>query len=85
MWFHVSGFGDCRATTGPTHRPPVTHRPAGRQPGPTVTVTVTRTVWCQDDPACRPVEGKWGGRHVRCDVREGTEGMSDGEWAVRRN
>jgi hypothetical protein len=57
-WFHVSGLGDCDATTGPAYRPPVTHRPTHGQPGPTVTVTVTRTIWCQSDPACRPVQGK---------------------------
>ncbi len=57
-WFHVSGLGNCDATTGPTYRPPVTHRPTNGQPGPTVTVTVTRTVWCQGDPTCWPVQGK---------------------------
>jgi len=51
QWFHVSGLGDCDAkTTPPVNRP--------GQPGPTVTVTVTRTVWCQVDPSCHPVEGK---------------------------
>ncbi len=50
--FHVSGLGDCDATTGPTYRPPGTHG----QPGPTV--TVTRTIWCQGDPTCWPVQGK---------------------------
>ncbi len=53
VWFHVDGLGDCNATTGPTYRPP-THG----QPGPTVTVTVTRTIWCKGDPTCWPVEGK---------------------------
>ncbi len=59
-WFHVHGLGDCGATAAPTYRPPGggTHRPTGRPPGPTVTVTVTRTIWCQGDPACLPVEGK---------------------------
>ncbi|MFG2605706.1 hypothetical protein ACGFT2_19500 [Streptomyces sp. NPDC048514] len=52
--FHVRGLGDCDATPpGPTYRPP-----GGGQPRPTVTVTVTRTVWCESDPGCRPVEGK---------------------------
>ncbi|MGW1585701.1 hypothetical protein [Streptomyces sp. NPDC002386] len=51
--FRVSGLGDCDATPGPTYRPP-TQR--GGQP--TVTVTVTRTIWCTNDPGCRPVEGK---------------------------
>ncbi|MET8562073.1 hypothetical protein ABZV75_16315 [Streptomyces flaveolus] len=41
--FRVDGLGDCSATRGPTYRPPT-----GGQP--TVTVTVTRTVW--------PVPGK---------------------------
>ncbi|GAA3806528.1 hypothetical protein VXC91_19680 [Streptomyces chiangmaiensis] len=53
-WFHVAGLGNCNADT-PV--PPVTFRPTtpGR-PGPTV--TVTKTIWCQGDPACRPVQGK---------------------------
>ncbi|MDQ0990850.1 hypothetical protein [Streptomyces sp. V3I7] len=57
--FHVHGLGDCDATPGPAYSPPATHRPpAGGQPRPTVTVTVTRTIWCETDPSCRPVEGK---------------------------
>ncbi|MGW5459870.1 hypothetical protein [Streptomyces sp. NPDC003996] len=52
--FHVSGLGDCGATHGPTYKPP-TYRPGGR---PTVTVTVTRTIWCKGDPTCWPAEGK---------------------------
>ncbi|MGW2489288.1 hypothetical protein ACWCV9_19030 [Streptomyces sp. NPDC001606] len=52
--FHVSGLGDCDATPGPTYRPP-TYAPGGR---PTVTVTVTRTLWCKGDPTCWPVQGK---------------------------
>ncbi|MGV9252566.1 hypothetical protein [Streptomyces sp. NPDC003697] len=52
--FHVDGLGDCSATAGPAGGPPATRG----QPGPTVTVTVTRTLWCGSDPACRPVEGK---------------------------
>ncbi|MGW3359632.1 hypothetical protein ACWDFL_30145 [Streptomyces bungoensis] len=55
--FRVSGLGDCDATPGPTYRPPVTYRPTGG-PRPTVTVTVTRTIWCKGDPTCWPVEGK---------------------------
>jgi hypothetical protein len=51
--FHVRGLGDCDATPGPTYRPPT-----GGQPRPTVTVTVTQTVWCERYPTCRPVEGK---------------------------
>ncbi|MBL1104892.1 hypothetical protein JK361_09845 [Streptomyces sp. 5-8] len=43
--FHVGGLGDCAAKPGPTY-----HLPTGGQPKPTVTVTVTRTVW--------PVPGK---------------------------
>ncbi|MFD4789432.1 hypothetical protein ACFWN1_20700 [Streptomyces sp. NPDC058459] len=53
--FRVSGLGDCDAA--PAYTPPATYRPPG-QPRPTVTVTVTRTLWCENDPACRPVEGK---------------------------
>lgn len=50
QWFRVDGLGDCNATPTP---------PAGnpRQPGPTVTVTVTKTIWCQNDPQCWP-DGK---------------------------
>ncbi|MCC5476168.1 hypothetical protein ACFV2N_27520 [Streptomyces sp. NPDC059680] len=53
--FRVSGLGDCGATHGPTYRPP-TRQPGGGRP--TVTVTVTRTLWCKGDPTCWPVEGK---------------------------
>ncbi|MFF7987406.1 hypothetical protein ACFZDK_51500 [Streptomyces sp. NPDC007901] len=54
-WFHVKGLGNCDATPGPTYS---TYRPPtyGQQPGPTV--TVTKTVWCQGDPKCWPVQGK---------------------------
>ncbi|MFF9772426.1 hypothetical protein ACF1HJ_01880 [Streptomyces sp. NPDC013978] len=49
-WFHVEGLGDCDA--------PESGQPgAPGQPGPTATVTVTQTIWCQKDPACVP-EGK---------------------------
>ncbi|MER6342947.1 hypothetical protein ACWC10_01840 [Streptomyces sp. NPDC001595] len=48
-WFHVKGLGDCDApSTPPVNQPP------GSGPEPNVTVTVTRTVWCQSDPQCRP-------------------------------
>ncbi|WP_208900925.1 hypothetical protein [Streptomyces incarnatus] len=53
--FRVDGLGDCGATHGPTYRPP-TYRPGGGKP--TVTVTVTRTLWCKGDPTCWPAEGK---------------------------
>ncbi|MBX9395198.1 hypothetical protein K4749_16745 [Streptomyces sp. TRM72054] len=49
-WFRVSGLGDCDATSAP----PAANPPGG---GPTTTVTVTRTVYCQSAPTCRP-EGK---------------------------
>ncbi|MBV7697674.1 hypothetical protein KWI83_19075 [Streptomyces sp. TRM70350] len=49
-WFRVSGLGDCDATSAP----PVDTPPGG---GPTTTVTVTKTVYCQSAPPCRP-EGK---------------------------
>lgn len=51
QWFHVKGLGNCDAGTSPPAKDP-----AGQRPGPTV--TVTRTIWCPDDPHCRPVEGK---------------------------
>ncbi|KUN05253.1 hypothetical protein AQI95_17410 [Streptomyces yokosukanensis] len=53
--FHVDGLGDCAARPGPTYRPP-THHPGGGRP--TVTVTVTETVWCKGDPTCWPAAGK---------------------------
>jgi hypothetical protein len=57
--FHVSGLGDCDATPWPTYQPPATYRPPGLpRPAPTVTVTVTRTLWCEADPRCGPVAGK---------------------------
>ncbi|WP_395571451.1 hypothetical protein [Streptomyces sp. BK79] len=51
QWFRVDGLGDCDATSAPP-----ANRPSEHRPGPTV--TVTRTIWCPDDPHCRPVEGK---------------------------
>ncbi|MEV7321536.1 hypothetical protein [Streptomyces sp. NPDC093970] len=54
-WFRVDGLGDCDATPAPaysTYRPPT----YGQRPGPTV--TVTKTLWCQGDPKCWPVQGK---------------------------
>jgi hypothetical protein len=53
-WFHVEGLGDCDART----TPPVNNPGQPGQPGPTVTVTVTQTIWCERYPTCRPVEGK---------------------------
>ncbi|CAL9528740.1 hypothetical protein SUDANB6_04012 [Streptomyces sp. enrichment culture] len=53
VWFRVDGLGDCDAT--PT---PPAGGPTRGQPAPTVTVTVTRTVWCQEHPKCWPAEGK---------------------------
>ncbi|WP_234021362.1 hypothetical protein [Streptomyces sp. 142MFCol3.1] len=55
-WFHVRGLGNCDATTNPV--PPVTYRPTNGQPNPTVTVTVTKTMWCKGDPTCWPSQGK---------------------------
>jgi hypothetical protein len=52
VWFHVNGLGDCDATS-----PPPVNNPTRQQPGPTVTVTVTKTIWCQENPACWP-QGK---------------------------
>ena len=54
VWFEVDGLGDCNATSPP----PVGGGPTYGQPGPTVTVTVTQTIWCERYPDCRPVEGK---------------------------
>ncbi|WP_164904746.1 hypothetical protein [Streptomyces cyaneus] len=51
-WFHVNGLGNCNATPSPVNPPG-----NGQQPGPTVTVTVTKTVYCQERPNCWP-EGK---------------------------
>ncbi|MET9729475.1 hypothetical protein ABZZ79_02060 [Streptomyces sp. NPDC006458] len=47
--FRVNGLGDCDAAPTP---------PSGQAPGPAVTVTVTQTVWCDNYPQCRPVQGK---------------------------
>ncbi|MFJ5259672.1 hypothetical protein ACIQAC_04215 [Streptomyces sp. NPDC088387] len=47
--FHVTGLGDCDATSAPP-----ADLPGG---GPTTTVTVTKTVYCQSDPQCWP-DGK---------------------------
>lgn len=54
VWFEVDGLGNCNATSPA----PVGGGPTGGQPGPTVTVTVTQTIWCERYPDCRPVEGK---------------------------
>ncbi|MFE0672312.1 hypothetical protein [Streptomyces sp. NPDC058867] len=51
-WFEVDGLGDCEGTPSPVAPPS-----GGAQPGATVTVTVTRTVYCQEKPQCWP-EGK---------------------------
>ncbi len=51
--FRVDGLGDCDSTS-----PPRVGEPTQRGPRPTVTVTVTTTVWCEQYPSCRPVEGK---------------------------
>lgn len=57
--FRVTGLGNCDAPTTPTYTPPVTWNPPDNgEPGPTVTVTVTKTIWCRQDPNCLPVEGK---------------------------
>ncbi|ELP68693.1 hypothetical protein STRTUCAR8_03862 [Streptomyces turgidiscabies Car8] len=53
--FRVSGLGNCDEPSTPraTWRPPDNGRPA-----PTVTVTATKTIYCQKNPNCWPVEGK---------------------------
>ncbi|MGV9554654.1 hypothetical protein [Streptomyces sp. NPDC003522] len=49
--FRVGGLGDCGSATPSPLAPPHSARPA--EPArPTVTVTVTRTVRCEDDPRC---------------------------------
>lgn len=59
QWFRVSGLGNCDAPSTPTRTPPATWQPPDNgRPAPAVTVTVTRTIWCQQDPNCLPVEGK---------------------------
>ncbi|MES5821196.1 hypothetical protein [Streptomyces sp. RG80] len=51
-WFQVNGLGNCNASPEPNN-------PGGNgQPGATVTVTVTETIWCDKYPDCRPVQGK---------------------------
>ncbi|MFI1957127.1 hypothetical protein ACH46L_04330 [Streptomyces althioticus] len=51
--FRVEGLGDCDSQS-----PPRVGEPTQQGPRPTVTVTVTTTVWCDQYPSCRPVEGK---------------------------
>ncbi|MEU3251564.1 hypothetical protein [Streptomyces sp. NPDC006997] len=51
--FRVSGLGDCDAAPST----PPAGNPGGQRPGPTVTVTVTKTVYCQQAPRCWP-DGK---------------------------
>ncbi|AVH58813.1 hypothetical protein C4B68_27050 [Streptomyces dengpaensis] len=55
-WFHVNGLGNCESTNTPT--PPISYQPTNGQPDPTVTVTVTKTMWCKGDPTCWPSQGK---------------------------
>jgi hypothetical protein len=56
QWFHVTGLGNCNATPSPILNNPTNGN--GQQPGATVTVTVTKTIWCKGDPQCWPVQGK---------------------------
>jgi len=59
QWFRVSGLGNCDAPSAPTRLPHATWRPPDKgRPAPTVTVTVTKTVYCQENPNCWPAEGK---------------------------
>ncbi|MDW4906109.1 hypothetical protein RB628_12355 [Streptomyces sp. ADMS] len=60
QWFRVTGLGNCDAPSTPARTPPATWQPPDNErPGPTVTVTVTKTIWwCRQDPNCLPVEGK---------------------------
>lgn len=57
-WFHVSVLGNCNAASTPSYTPPTYRPPTYRRPGPTTTVTVTRTMWCKGDPTCWPSQGK---------------------------
>ncbi|MFH8799618.1 hypothetical protein ACH4F6_08495 [Streptomyces sp. NPDC017936] len=55
--FRVGGLGDCENATPSPVAPPGSGQQG--EPGrPTVTVTVTRTVWCQGEGDCGRVEGK---------------------------
>ncbi|MGM9386723.1 hypothetical protein [Streptomyces antibioticus] len=60
--FRVSGLGDCASATPLPVDPPDTGGSGGSGGSgarPTVTVTVTETVWCRSGTAgCGPVEGK---------------------------
>ncbi len=59
QWFRVSGLGNCDGPSAPTRVPHATWRPPDHgRPEPTVTVTVTKTVYCQENPNCSPGEGK---------------------------
>ncbi|MET9776858.1 hypothetical protein ABZ023_21760 [Streptomyces sp. NPDC006367] len=55
-WFRVKGLGNCDTAPSPPAPSPPADGPGRDRPGPTV--TVTRTIWCPDDPHCRPVQGK---------------------------
>ncbi|WP_405879682.1 hypothetical protein OG762_14165 [Streptomyces sp. NBC_01136] len=62
-WFHVNVLGNCDAAstpsyTSPTYKPPTYKPPTYNRPGPTTTVTVTKTMWCKGDPTCWPSQGK---------------------------
>ncbi|MEU9557418.1 hypothetical protein [Streptomyces fumanus] len=57
-WFTVDGLGNCDATpTPPVNNRPTDNGPTDNGPRPTSTVTVTKTVYCQERPGCWP-EGK---------------------------
>ncbi|MFD7131742.1 hypothetical protein [Streptomyces sp. NPDC059894] len=58
--FRVAGLGDCASATPSPVDPPASAQPAQpAEPGrPTVTVTVTHTVWCQDGGDCGPAQKK---------------------------
>ena len=57
-WFHVNVLGNCNAPSTPSYTPPTYNAPTYRRPGPTATVTVTKTMWCKGDPTCWPSQGK---------------------------
>ncbi|MFF1743195.1 hypothetical protein [Streptomyces mirabilis] len=57
-WFRVNVLGNCNAPSTPSYTPPTYGAPTYHRPGPTTTVTVTKTMWCKGDPTCWPSQGK---------------------------
>ncbi|CAM5668398.1 hypothetical protein SVIOM74S_08147 [Streptomyces violarus] len=64
VWFEVDGLGDCNSTSAS----PVGGGPTNGQPGATVTVTVTQTIWCPDYRPAPPWTGVLGASRATPDA-----------------